>query len=63
MKGNDKMLPNDPIMLMSVINTKLRDFYPTLESLCEDMDISEKELTEKLETAGFRYDKEQNRFR
>ena len=57
------MLPNDPIMLMSVINTKLRDFYPTLERLCEDMDISEKELTEKLEAVGFKYDPEQNRFR
>ena len=57
------MLPNDPIMLMSVINTKLRDIYPSLELLCEDMDISEKELTEKLEAAGFKYDAEQNRFR
>lgn len=57
------MLPNDPIMLMSVINTKLRDIYPSLERLCEDMDISEKELTKKLEAAGFKYDAEQNRFR
>lgn len=57
------MLPNDPIMLMSVINTKLRDLYPSLEKLCEDMDVSEKEITEKLESAGFRYDPQQNRFR
>ena len=32
-------LPNDPIMLMSVINLKLRDFYSNLDALCEDMDI------------------------
>ena len=31
-------LPNDPIMLLSVINLKLRDFYPTLDALCEDLD-------------------------
>ena len=28
-------LPNDPIMLLSMINLKLRDFYPTLDALCE----------------------------
>ena len=32
-------LPKDPIMLYSVINTKLRDFYSSLEALCEDMNI------------------------
>ena len=31
-------LPNDPIMLLSMINLKLRDFYPTLDALCEDLD-------------------------
>ena len=41
-------LPQDPIMLYSVINTKLRDFYPSLEVLCEDMGLSEEELKEKL---------------
>lgn len=50
-------------MLMSYVNTKLRDFYPSLEEMCEDMDISLSELTEKLEKAGFSYDREQNRFR
>lgn len=63
MKGTDNMLPSDPVMLMSVINTKLRDFYPSLEILCEDMDISEKELKERLLTAGFEYDPIQNRFK
>ena len=32
-------LPKDPMMLMSVINMKLRDFYPSLDELCEDMEI------------------------
>lgn len=57
------MLPNDPIMLMSVVNTKLRDIYPSLERLCDDLDISEKELTDKLSAAGLTYDPEQNQFK
>lgn len=57
------MLPNDPIMLMSVINTKLRDTYPSLEELCGDMDISCEELTRKLEQAGYVYFSNTNSFR
>lgn len=57
------MLPNDPIMLMSVINTKLRDIYPSLEALCDDMDVSEREISDKLAAAGYSYDREQNCFR
>lgn len=55
-------LPNDPIMLYSVINTKLRDFYSSLEALCEDMNIDENALKEKLSSAGFEYNKERNQF-
>ena len=32
-------MPKDPMMLMSFINMKLRDFYPTLDALCDDMDF------------------------
>ncbi|MGN0641929.1 MAG: DUF4250 domain-containing protein [Huintestinicola sp.] len=55
-------LPSDPIMLMSVVNTKLRDFYSSLSALCDDLDISESELTEKLKKAGFVYSSEKNQF-
>lgn len=55
-------LPSDPIMLMSVVNTKLRDFYSSLSALCDDLDISESELTEKLKNAGFVYSSEKNQF-
>jgi hypothetical protein len=55
-------LPNDPIMLYSVINLKLRDFYSGLDALCEDMEIDMEELVAKLKTAGFEYNKENNRF-
>ena len=46
----------------SVINTKLRDFYTSLEALCEDMNIDENTLKEKLSSAGFEYNKERNQF-
>ena len=57
-----EQLPKDPIMLYSVINTKLRDFYSSLEALCEDMNINENTLKEKLSSAGFEYNKERNQF-
>lgn len=57
------MLPKDPVMLMSLINTKLRDVYFSLDELCEDMDISKTELIEMLGKAGFSYDPETNQFK
>ncbi len=56
------MLPSDPIMCMSVVNTKLRDLYGSLEALCEDLDEDRAALEEKLLAAGFRYDSERNQF-
>lgn len=55
-------LPDDPMMLMSVINMKLRDFYKDLDTLCEDLDIDRRELEERLGKAGFEYSSENNRF-
>ena len=55
-------LPKDPMMLFSVVNTKLRDYYSSLEVMCEDMDISREELEKTLEAAGFEYNKELNKF-
>ena len=54
--------PKDPIMLMSWVNMKLRDFYPSLESLCEDLEIDLKELTDRMSQAGFEYNSELNKF-
>ena len=50
------------MMLMSWVNMKLRDFYPSLESLCEDLEIDKKELTDQLAQAGFEYNCELNKF-
>ena len=54
--------PKDPIMLMSWVNMKLRDFYPSLETLCEDLEIPLDELVEKLSAAGFEYNAQLNKF-
>ncbi|MBR0411140.1 MAG: DUF4250 domain-containing protein [Eubacterium sp.] len=55
-------LPENPLMLYSVINTKLRDQYGSLQALCEDMGIDEKELTDRLKKEGFEYIRELNKF-
>ena len=56
------MIPNDPAMLLSYINMKLRDNYKTLDELCDDMDIDETGLREKLETIDYFYDTKTNQF-
>ena len=56
------MLPNDPMMLFSFVNMKLRDQYASLDALCEDMDVSKEAIMEKLSMVGYEYDKETNRF-
>ncbi len=57
------MLPSDPIILLSYLNTQLRDRYPSLLLLCEDLDADYEEICRKLEAIGYRYDADQNRFR
>lgn len=55
-------LPEDPMMLFSVINMKLRDCYKSLDELCDDMNVNKETLIGKLESAGFEYNAEQNKF-
>lgn len=59
----DKFITMDPNILLSMINMKLRDFYSSLDDLCEDMGIIKSELEEKLESIDYRYDKERNQFK
>ena len=56
------MLPNDPIMLLSAVNMKLRDNYPSLDALCEDMDVSRDDIISKLAEVGYEYSEERNQF-
>jgi len=56
------MLPQDPMILFSFINMKLRDKYNNLDELCDDLNINRIELEMKLRAAGFVYDPNQNKF-
>lgn len=55
-------LPQDPFILFSYINTKLRDNYASLDILCEDLDVDKEELVNKLATIGMTYDASLNKF-
>lgn len=55
-------LPDDPVMLLSVINTKLRDYYTSLDILCDEMDVSQEELVKKLKQIDYTYDTAKNQF-
>lgn len=57
------MIPNDPVMLLSYINTQLRDNYKDLEDLCDRLDVSQSEIEEKLGKIGYRYNKDLNQFK
>ena len=57
------MIPQDPAMLVSFLNLKLRDDYDDLESLAEGLDIDLGEVTEKLKKAGYKYDETNRQFR
>lgn len=55
-------LPKDPIMLLSFINMKLRDIYPSLDALCDDLEVDRAELEAKLKQAGYEYSEENRKF-
>lgn len=56
------MLPQDPVMLLSVVNLKLRDFYGSLESMCEDLDEDQEQIVNKLAQIDYHYNRERNQF-
>ncbi len=55
-------LPKDPMILLSYVNTKLRDEYPSLDELCAGLGVSKEELTSSLEKVNFTYDADRNAF-
>ncbi len=55
-------MPKDPVMLLSFVNTQLRDNYNTLEELCKSYMVSEKEITDKLKTFIYEYNTEKKQF-
>lgn len=56
------MIPNDPVMLLSFVNLKLRDYYKSLDALCEDLDVDKQELLSKLDKIDYHYSEERNQF-
>lgn len=56
------MLPKDPAILLSVINTKLRDFYSSLDELCDDMEVDKEQIENTLRKIGYLYNPDRNAF-
>ena len=55
-------LPNDPVILLSFVNTKLRDIYSSLDELCDDMEADKETIISKCGSAGYLYSAERNQF-
>ncbi len=58
----DMNLPKDPVMLLSYINTQLRDHYPSLTEFCRTFQVSEEEIKSKLAGIQYEYQEENNQF-
>ena len=56
------MIPNDPVMLLSFMNMKLRDTGKDLDSLCDFLEEDPNEIIQKLEKIHYYYNQENNRF-
>lgn len=56
------MIPKDPVMILSYVNTQLRDFYSSLDVFCEDRGLDRRELEDKLGTIDYAYDPAANQF-
>ncbi|MCC8059773.1 MAG: DUF4250 domain-containing protein [Clostridiales bacterium] len=56
-------IPKDPFMLLSYLNTQLRDNYSSLDEFCRTEDADRESLEQTLAAVGYRYDKEKNQFR
>lgn len=57
-----RALPQDPFILLSFVNTKLRDNYKSLDELCDDFDADKTQLSARLASIGYVYDPTQNKF-
>ena len=55
-------IPTDPIILLSYVNTKLRDEFDSLGELCSALGLNESELKEKLAAVNYSYDENLNCF-
>ena len=56
------MIPKDPVMLLSYVNTQLRDYYDSLDDFLNDKELSREGLIKKLASIDYQYDAELNQF-
>lgn len=56
-------IPKDPLILLSFINTQLRDKYSSLDELCSALMLDVSELTTKLATIDYKYNPQINQFK
>ncbi|MCQ2524376.1 MAG: DUF4250 domain-containing protein [Lachnospiraceae bacterium] len=56
------MLPQDPMILLSYLNLKLRDFYSSLDNLCDDLDEDKNSIIDTMKAAGYVYNEDTNQF-
>ena len=56
------VIPNDPVILLSFLNTRLRDQYDSLSALCDALAQDETAITQKIAAIGYTYDSDQNQF-
>ena len=57
------MIPQDPVILLSWLNMKLRDEYSSLSELCSALGLERQQLEDKMKSAGFDYDPSAKQFR
>lgn len=57
------MIPKDPVMLLSYVNTQLRDHYPSLDAMCRSLDLDERQIVAALASIQYHYDAGVNQFR
>ena len=57
------MIPEDPFILLSFINMKLRDEYDSLDALADGLDVDVNDIKSRLDSVGFKYDPSQNQFK
>ena len=55
-------LPKDPMLLLSVVNTKIRDHYHTLDALSDDMQVEKEEIVNTLKGIDYEYDESRHQF-
>lgn len=60
---NDSIKIIDPNILLSVMNTKLRDQYASLDILCYDLEIAKEGILRRLNSIGYTYNERENQFK